>query len=136
VVSVAGGFGPRAVLASLFLLTSLATQVIPTAALVVLMSPIVLSAWADLGISLYPLMMTVALAASASLSSPVSHPANTLIIRPGGYRFMDYVRVGLPLTLVIFLIVVTLVPILWPLHPRWLGVEAGREVRPGPLACM
>jgi di/tricarboxylate transporter len=117
VVSAAGGYGPRAVLAGLFLLTSLATQIIPTAALVVLMSPIALSAAADLGISPYPLMMTVALAASASLSSPVSHPANTLIMGPGGYRFMDYVRVGLPLTLVIFLIVVILVPILWPFHP-------------------
>ena len=117
VVSVAGEFGPRVVLAGIFLLTSLATQIIPTAALVVLMSPIALSAASDLGVSPYPLMMTVAIAASASLSSPVSHPANTLIMGPGGYRFMDYVRVGLPLTLIIFLIVVTLVPVLWPFYP-------------------
>jgi len=117
VVSATGEFGPRVVLAGLFLLTSLATQIIPTAALVVLMSPIALSAATDLGVSPYPLMMTVAMAASASLSSPVSHPANTLVMGPGGYRFMDYVRVGLPLTLVIFVIVVILVPILWPFHP-------------------
>jgi di/tricarboxylate transporter len=116
-VSATGELGPRAVLAGLFLLTSLATQVIPTAALVVLMSPIALNAAADLGVSPYPLMMTVAMAASASLSSPVSHPANTLIMGPGGYRFVDYVRVGLPLTFLIFLIVVVLVPILWPFHP-------------------
>jgi di/tricarboxylate transporter len=81
------------------------------------MSPIALNAAADLGVSPYPLMMTVAMAASASLSSPVSHPANTLIMGPGGYRFVDYVRVGLPLTFLIFLIVVVLVPILWPFHP-------------------
>lgn len=106
--------GPRAVLAALFLITSLATQVIPTAALVVLMSPIALSAAADLGISPYALMMTLAMAASASFASPISHPANVLVMGPGGYRFRDYMRVGIPLTAVVFILVVWLVPILWP----------------------
>ncbi len=117
VVGAAGEFGPRAVLAGIFLLTSLATQVIPTAALVVLMSPIAINTAMDLEVSPLPFMMTVAMAASASLSSPVSHPANTLVMGPGGYRFIDYVRVGLPLTLVVFVLVVLLVPVLWPFHP-------------------
>lgn len=117
VVGGLGRFGPRAVLAGLFVLTSLATQVVPTAALVVLLSPIVLGAAAGLGVSPYTLMMGVAMSASASFASPVSHPANVLVMGPGGYRFGDYVRVGLPLTLVTLLVVVLLTPLLWPFHP-------------------
>jgi di/tricarboxylate transporter len=115
VISVVGGLGPRAVLAGIYILTALATQIIPTAALVVLMAPIAMNTAADLGLSPLPLMMTMAMAASASFSSPVSHPANVLVMGPGGYRFVDYLKLGLPLTLVVLIIVVLLVPILWPL---------------------
>jgi di/tricarboxylate transporter len=115
VISVMGGMGPRPVLAGIYILTSLATQVIPTAALVVLMAPIAMNTAADLGLSPLPLMMTMAIAASASFSSPVSHPANVLVMGPGGYRFVDYLKLGLPLTLVILILVVLLVPIFWPL---------------------
>lgn len=114
VITAVGGMGPHAVLAGIFLLTSLATQIIPTAALVVLMAPIAFNTALDVGISPYPLMMAVAMAASASFSSPVSHPANVMVMGPGGYRFIDYIKVGLPLTLLIFVLVVILVPILWP----------------------
>ena len=114
VVSSVGRFGPIAVMAGLFALTSAGTQIIPTAALVVLMAPIVLNTAAGIGISPYPLMMTVAMAASASFGSPVSHPANVLVMGPGGYRFTDYLRVGLPLTFVVFVVVVLLTPIFWP----------------------
>ena len=99
---------------ALFLVTSLATQVIPTAALVVLMSPIVLGTAESLGISPYPLMMATAMAASASFASPVSHPANVLVMGPGGYRFTDYLRVGLPLTAVVFAVVMLVIPVFWP----------------------
>jgi di/tricarboxylate transporter len=115
VVDSVGRFGPTAVMAGLFALTSVGTQIIPTAALVVLMAPIVLNTAAVMGISPYALMMTVAMAASASFGSPVSHPANVLVMGPGGYRFIDYMRVGLPLTLVVFVIVVLLTPVFWPL---------------------
>jgi di/tricarboxylate transporter len=84
-------------------------------ALVVLMAPIVLDTAAGMGISPYTLMMTVAMAASASFGSPVSHPANVLVMGPGGYRFTDYLRVGLPLTFVVFVVVVLLTPIFWPI---------------------
>jgi di/tricarboxylate transporter len=114
VVATLGPFGPLAVMAGVYLMTSLATQVVPTAALVVLMAPIAHTAAVDLGVSPLPFLMTLALAASASLSSPVSHPANTLVMGPGGYRFVDYLKVGLPLTLVVFTITMVMVPILWP----------------------
>lgn len=115
VVSSVGRFGPLAVMAGLFVLTSAGTQIIPTAALVVLMAPIVLSTASTMAISPYALMMAVAMAASASFGSPVSHPANVLVMGPGGYRFTDYMRVGLPLTLVVFVVVMLVTPLVWPL---------------------
>jgi di/tricarboxylate transporter len=113
-IGAVGEMGPRAVVAALFTITVLGTQVIPTAALVVLMAPIALTAAANLDISPHLLMMTVALAASASFASPISHPAHVLIMGPGGYRFVDYVKLGLPLTLLAFAVVVGLLPLLWP----------------------
>jgi di/tricarboxylate transporter len=90
-------------------------MIIPTAALVVLMSPIVLSATAEMGIAPQTAMMAVAMAASASFTSPISHPANILIMGPGGYKFSDYIKLGAPLTLVVFITVMFLLPIFWPI---------------------
>jgi di/tricarboxylate transporter len=113
-IAVVGDFGPRWVVAALFMVTVIGTQVIPTAALVVLMAPVALSAAAGLGISPHLLMMTVAISASSSFASPLSHPAHLLVMGPGGYRFMDYVKVGAPLTLVSFAVSVWLLPVFWP----------------------
>ncbi len=113
VISALGSLGPHAIIFGIYLITAVATQIIPTAALVVLMAPIAFNTATDLSISPLPLMMTVAIAASASFSSPVSHPANVMIMGPGGYRFMDYVRVGLPLTLLVMILTVLLVPVVW-----------------------
>ena len=112
-----GSSGPWAVIVGLYLLTAAATMIIPTAALVVLMSPIVLSAMADMGYAPETAMMAVAMAASASFTSPISHPANILVMGPGGYRFVDYLRLGVPLTIVVFVAVMVLLPIFWPLVP-------------------
>jgi di/tricarboxylate transporter len=114
VVGLVGGFGPLAVTASLFILTSLATQVMPNPAVAVLLGPIALNAATDLGISPYALMMAVAVSASAAFLSPVGHPANVLILGPGGYRFSDYTKVGLPLTLVVLAVVLLVLPLVWP----------------------
>ena len=81
------------------------------------MSPIVLSAMADLGLAPETAMMAIAMAASASFTSPISHPANILVMGPGGYRFVDYLKIGVPLTLIIFVTVMVLLPIFWPLVP-------------------
>ncbi|MBT8366251.1 MAG: SLC13 family permease, partial [Deltaproteobacteria bacterium] len=115
VVSVVGPFGPKAVLFGLVSLTFLATCFVPTAALVVLMAPIVLSTATTLGLSPHALLMGVAMAASASFMTPISHPANILVMGPGGYRFMDYIKVGGLLTLVVLLIIVFILPFFWPL---------------------
>jgi di/tricarboxylate transporter len=117
VMNLLGDAGPWPVIMGLYILTAMATMIIPTAALVVLMSPIVLSAMADMGLAPETAMMAVAMAASASFTSPISHPANILVMGPGGYRFVDYLKVGVPLTIVVFITVMVLLPILWPLAP-------------------
>jgi di/tricarboxylate transporter len=117
VMALLGDAGPWPVIMGLYILTATATMIIPTAALVVLMSPIVMSAMGDLGLDPNTAMMAVAMAASASFTSPISHPANILVMGPGGYRFVDYLKVGVPLTLVVFVTVMGLLPILWPLTP-------------------
>jgi di/tricarboxylate transporter len=117
VMAVLGDAGPWPVIMGLYVLTAMATMIIPTAALVVLMSPIVLSAMSDMGFEPHTAMMAVAMAASASFTSPISHPANILVMGPGGYRFVDYIKVGVPLTIVIFIAVMVLLPYFWPLVP-------------------
>ena len=71
----------------------------------------------DMGLAPETAMMAVAMAASASFTSPISHPANILVMGPGGYRFIDYLRVGVPLTIVVFVTVMLLLPVFWPLTP-------------------
>jgi len=61
--------------------------------------------------------MAIAIASSASFLTPIAHPANILVMGPGGYRFRDYLKVGLPLTLLVFILIMLLVPLLWPLKP-------------------
>lgn len=117
VIGLIGGWGPLAVLAGIFLLTSLATQAMPSSAVAVLLAPIALNAASNLNISPYALLMGVAIAASACFLSPVSHPANVLILGPGGYRFSDYLKAGLPLTMVVLLVVLFVLPVFWPLTP-------------------
>lgn len=113
-VSAIGGFGSLVVMAGLFILAALASQVMPNPAVAVLLAPIALGTASDLGISPYPLMMAVAISASAAFLSPVGHSANVLIMGPGGYRFSDFTRVGLPLTLVVLLVSLLVIPIVWP----------------------
>ena len=117
VVALVGPFGPKAIMLGLVGLTFLATCFVPTAALVVLMAPIVLNTSANMGLSPYGLMMAVAMAASASFMTPVSHPANILVMGPGGYRFLDYLKIGGILTLVILVVIMLVVPVFWPLVP-------------------
>jgi di/tricarboxylate transporter len=101
----------------LFLLSNLATQIMPNPAVAVLMIPIALQAAEGAGLSPYPLAMTVAVGTSAAVMSPVGHPANILVMAPGGYRFRDFLRFGLPLTLVVLVVLLAVLPWAWPLQP-------------------
>lgn len=117
VVSAVGPFGPYMVMLALLLLTFLATCFIPTAALVLLLAPIILNASQQMGVTPYGFMMAMAMAASASFMTPISHPANILVMGPGGYGFKDYIKVGGLLTLLVLVIIMLVVPLFWPLTP-------------------
>jgi di/tricarboxylate transporter len=115
-VAIVGDWGGLAVLAGFFLMTNIASQFMPNPVVTVLMAPIAITAAADLSLSPHALMMGVAIAASASFMSPVGHPANVLVMGPGGYRFADFVKVGIPLTLVVLVVTLVVLPIFWPLY--------------------
>ncbi|UCH22916.1 MAG: SLC13 family permease [Deltaproteobacteria bacterium] len=117
VVALVGPLGPNAVMLGLVALTFLATCFVPTAALVVLMAPIVFNTSTNMGLSPYGLIMAIAMAASASFTTPISHPANILVMGPGGYRFVDYLKVGGLLTLLILVVLMVVMPVFWPLVP-------------------
>ncbi len=111
-------FGPLAVTAGLFLITALSAQVMPTAAVAVLMSPIALSTATSEGLSPQALMMTVAVASSCAFMSPVGHPVNLLVMGFGRYRFVDFMKAGFPLLILVMMVVLTVLPLVWPLVPE------------------
>ncbi|GBL54036.1 Di-and tricarboxylate transporter [Pseudomonas citronellolis] len=115
-VAALGGAGPYLILASLFLLTALIGLFISNTATAVLMAPVAIATARALGAQPEPFAMIVALAASAAFMTPISSPVNTLVLGPGHYRFGDFVRVGVPFTLLVMIVSVLLVPWLLPLH--------------------
>ncbi|MBM7059996.1 SLC13 family permease [Pseudomonas sp. UL073] len=116
-VRLLGGAGPCAILAGLFAVTALIGLFISNTATAVLMAPVAIATAQQLGASPYPFAMIVALAASSAFMTPVSSPVNTLVLGPGQYRFGDFVRIGVPFTLLVMVVSALLVPWLLPLHP-------------------
>ena len=114
ITTVAGPLGNYPTLGALVLMASLLSQGLDGAPAVVLMAPVVIQAADVLGISPYPLMMGVSLAASAAFMTPFSHKANLLVMGAGGYRSTDYLKVGTPLTILLLALMVFLVPIFFP----------------------
>ena len=114
VVQSLGTYGPSAILAGLMLLSMISTQVMPSPVVAVIMSPIALTAALNLNISPYAFILGIAYALAASFLSPVAHPANLLVMSPGGYRFTDYVKHGLPLSLTVLGVSIIILPILFP----------------------
>jgi di/tricarboxylate transporter len=109
-----GTLGPVWVTAGFFILTSLFTQVLSNTTTAVLVAPIAFIAADKLGVQPQAFLMAVALAASMSFATPVSSPVNTLVMGAGGYRFSDYIRVGVPLILVCMLVAMLALPVFWP----------------------
>jgi di/tricarboxylate transporter len=109
VATVARPFGMWGIIIGLYLMTALATTIVPTAALVLIMAHIGMDAADALNMPPQMIVMAVAMAASASFTSPISHPANVLVMGPGGYRFIDYVKMGLLLALVVMVTVLPLI---------------------------
>jgi di/tricarboxylate transporter len=114
-IELVGGLGPRAIMIGLFVLTTIITEFMSNAAAAVLVAPIAISSAVALGVAPQAFAMGVAIAASNSFLFPIGHQASVLVYGPGGYRFFDYTKVGLPLTLMIWLLLIIFLPILWPL---------------------
>lgn len=110
-----GEYGPFALMAGLFVLTSVFSQFISNTATTVLVAPIAVAAASALDVSVYPILMTVAIAASTAFATPVASPVNTLVLGPGGYKFIDYVKMGVPLQIIVMIITLLAVPLLFPL---------------------
>lgn len=115
-MTLVGGLGPRAILATMFAITALLGMFISNTATAVLMAPIAISIAKDLNASPYPFAMIVALAASTAFMTPVSSPVNTLVVTPGNYTFGDFIKVGVPLSVIVLVVSVIMVPWLLPLQ--------------------
>ena len=113
-VNAVGDAGPTALLAGLSVITLLFGQLISNTATALVMIPIALAAADQLGVSGRPVLMAVCVAASAAFLTPVATPANMMVMGPGGYRFGDYWKLGLPLMVLFFVASVFLVPVIWP----------------------
>jgi di/tricarboxylate transporter len=111
-----GEIGPMALLAGLFVITSVFSQFISNTATTVLVAPIAVGAALEAGVSPYPFLMTVAIAASTAFATPVASPVNTLVLGPGEYRFIDFVKVGVPLQFLAMVVTLLAVPLLFPLN--------------------
>jgi di/tricarboxylate transporter len=110
-----GPAGPLALLAGFVLLTVLLAQAMSGAVVAAVMAPIAITAAQNIGANPRALAMGVALATSMTFITPLGHPVNVLVMGVGGYRFSDYARVGLPLTLLLFVALMLILPIFWPL---------------------
>jgi di/tricarboxylate transporter len=113
-VDILGGLHPLALLAGFYIMTNLLTQFMSNAACAMLVAPIAIVAAQRVGSEPYALLMTIAVAASAGFLTPVAHQSNVLVMSPGGYRFGDYFKSGLPLDLLTFGVTMVIVPLLWP----------------------
>jgi di/tricarboxylate transporter len=114
-VDVVGTSGPYPLLIGLFVLTAVLGQVISNTATALIVVPIAVSAATKLDVSVRPVLMSVAIAASAALLTPVATPANLMVMAPGGYRFGDYAKLGLPMLAWFFVVAVGIVPLIWHL---------------------
>ncbi len=112
-VHLVGGAGPYALLAGLFVLSAMLGQLISNTATALIMIPIAMAAASEIGVSARPVLMSVAVASAAAFLTPVATPVNLMVMGPGGYRFGDYWKLGLPLLLLFFVVATFLVPVFW-----------------------
>ncbi|EHN7995101.1 SLC13 family permease [Salmonella enterica subsp. enterica serovar Braenderup] len=113
-MDIGGGYGPYMMLGYLFVLCAVIGLFISNTATAVLMAPIALAAAKSMGVSPYPFAMAVAMAASAAFMTPVSSPVNTLVLGPGNYSFSDFVKLGVPFTLIVMAVCIVMIPMLFP----------------------
>jgi len=113
IIGLSDDYGPHVLLAILFVITNLFTELITNNAAAALAFPLALSISAQLGVSPTPFFVVICMAASASFSTPIGYQTNLIVQGIGNYKFTDFVRIGLPLNIITFLISVILIPLIW-----------------------
>lgn len=108
--------GPILVLAAIYLVTMVLTELLSNAAAAALMFPFALAIAGQLGVSPRPFAISIMFAASLAFATPVGYQTNLMVYAPGGYRFTDFTRVGLPLNFIVWIIATAMIPIFWPFH--------------------
>jgi di/tricarboxylate transporter len=116
-LSFLGAGGPYVALLALCVLTIVLGQLISNVATVLIVAPIAISVASELHLSVQPFMMALAVAGAAAFLTPIATPANLMVMEPGGYRFGDYWKLGLPLAILFLAVAVLYVPLVWPFHP-------------------
>ena len=114
IIEVLGKENPTLLLAGIFLLTTTFSQFINNSATAVLMAPIVILTARTLQINPEPLLITIAISASTAFLTPIGTTTNAMVMSSGGYKFMDYLKVGFPLLVLFLITTIILVPIIWP----------------------
>ena len=116
-LNVLGPYGPLATLAAIYLMTSILTEMMSNNASAVLVVPIALATAESMGVDAKPLLIAVAFAASTSFATPISYQTNTMVYTAGGYRFSDFVKVGMPLNVIFWIAAIALIPRFFPFYP-------------------
>jgi di/tricarboxylate transporter len=114
IVGLVGGLGPVVVLSIIYLLTSVLTEFMSNNATAILLTPIAIGLAEQMGVDPRPFVIAVMFAASASFATPIGYQTNTFVYGAGGYRFTDFVKVGLPLNVVLWVVASFLLPYFWP----------------------
>jgi di/tricarboxylate transporter len=115
IVPLLGNVPPQVVVLVVFLMTSTLTEIVSNNAVAVIMTPLAIGLASALGLDPRPLVVAVMIAASCAFATPIGYQTNTLVYGPGGYRFSDFIRVGLPLNLTMALLISMVIPLIWPL---------------------
>jgi len=110
-------FSPLIVLAAVYLIASLLTEVVTNNAVAILLTPLTIGVAYSIGVDPRPFIVAVMFGASASFMTPIGYQTNTYVFGAGGYRFSDFPKVGVPLNLILWGIAIIFIPIFWPFYP-------------------